>query len=388
MPTLFLAHVAGKPWWLCEGAPMAVNRGGCVWFLGALVTVAMALLLLMFLGASTGAPGLLVGIVAACAPAPFYVAVALWLDRFEPEPPSYLIGAFLWGAIGACLISALANTNSSLVAYNATGNAGTAELISAVISAPLVEELCKGLFLLRLFWMNREEFDGITDGVIYATMVALGFAMTENILYYGRAFAEAGGVGLAFITVLRGVMSPYSHPLFTCMTGIGFGWARQSDKPLVKLFAPVLGFATAVSLHCLWNLSASIHVGYWFAAYLFIMLPAGLTILLVVLFSLRRESGILRQHLQPEVDEGVLSAREVATLTSSFGRIGAGFRAFFRGGPGRWMVYEQFSSATSDLAFLRHKRERGVLRGAGLDEQERQLKDRVAVLLARLTGKA
>ena len=42
----------------------------------------------------------------------------------------------------------------------------------------------KGLVLLGLFKFRRTELDGLTDGIIYASMVGLGFAMSENVSYY------------------------------------------------------------------------------------------------------------------------------------------------------------------------------------------------------------
>jgi len=51
-----------------------------------------------------------------------------------------------------------------------------------------------------LFFFKRKEFDGIVDGVVYATMVALGFAMTENVQYYGSALRSgADAAGSLFI---------------------------------------------------------------------------------------------------------------------------------------------------------------------------------------------
>jgi len=60
-------------------------------------------------------------------------------------------------------------------------------IFGAVISAPIVEESAKAFILFVLFFWKKDEFDGIVDGIVYAGMVGLGFAMTENILYYGRA---------------------------------------------------------------------------------------------------------------------------------------------------------------------------------------------------------
>src|SRR3989442_8556767 len=100
-------------------------------------------------------------------------------------------------------------------------------------------------------------------------MVRLGFAMTENILYYGRAVQ--GGLGsLTLIFILRGMAAPFSHPLFTSMTGIGLGWSRQSNNGFVKVVAPVAGFMLAILMHAIWNGSAvfwgggGVFLGYFF----------------------------------------------------------------------------------------------------------------------------
>ena len=75
-----------------------------------------------------------------------------------------------------------------------TESEATGEAFGAVISAPLVEESAKAIILLIFFFAKRDEFDGVVDGIVYAAMVGLGFAMTENIQYYGRAaFEKARG---------------------------------------------------------------------------------------------------------------------------------------------------------------------------------------------------
>jgi len=98
------------------------------------------------------------------------------------------------------------------------------------------------------------------DGIVYASMSALGFAMTENILYYGRA-ALGGGGSLTAIFIIRGFFAPFSHPLFTSLTGIGLGLARQSRNTFVKLIAPIFGLMAAISMHAIWNGSARLFGG-------------------------------------------------------------------------------------------------------------------------------
>ena len=349
---------------------------GCV-AAAALLGAATTLLLI---GLGVGGPGFLVGAVVACLPAPIYVALALWLDRYEPEPPLYLLAAFLWGAGGAIFLAFVGNTFDEALLTVFLGSS-QANVAGAVLSAPLVEEAAKGAFLLLLYVFASDEFDDIVDGVIYATMVALGFAMTENIQYYGNAFAKEGFGGLAATALLRGILAPYSHPLFTCMTGVGFGWARQSDRKIVKFLAPAGGLLAAMTLHFLWNASASIHGGLWLLAYVFIMMPTAVALMAVVYFSLRREGRLLHHYLAPEVEAGRLEPADYRGLQSMLARIRKGFSSLWTGGPSAWIAYERYASAASELAFLRHRVVHEALdadqfrpREANLIEQMRMLR--------------
>nr|WP_281352198.1 PrsW family intramembrane metalloprotease [Phytoactinopolyspora alkaliphila] len=139
----------------------------------------------------------------------------LWLDRWEPEPGRTLLFAFLWGA-GVATLGALLVNSAVGVTYGPAA--------SAVVSAPLVEEALKGLFLVGLLWFNRRQLDGVVDGVVYAGMTAAGFAFVENVFYLGRAF-EIDYYDGWFTFVLRGVVSPFAHPLFTVFIGLAVGVA-------------------------------------------------------------------------------------------------------------------------------------------------------------------
>src|SRR4051812_37697293 len=123
--------------------------------------------------------------------------VYLWLpwviDRYDPEPWWALALALLWGGVAACGFSVLINSNvEELVVDFAGGPKSKSALafgsaIGACVSAPLTEEFFKGLGVFGVFYFARREFDGVVDGIIYATFVALGFAATENVIYYARA---------------------------------------------------------------------------------------------------------------------------------------------------------------------------------------------------------
>jgi len=312
------------------------------------LAVVLGLLALAVIGFKIGVNGFVVGFLMATVPVPFYVAFALWIDRFEPEP-SWLLGlAFVWGAAIAVFFSLLFNVVNEGI-FTAVAGAAAASTLTAVLSAPFVEELTKGAALLLLFFWKRDEFDNVTDGIVYATMVGLGFAMTENVQYYGRAVAEPGG-GAAVVFFMRGIMSPFAHPLFTSMTGIGLGAARESDKAWVKWTAPFAGIGMAMLLHALWNLSASFGLAF-FAAYFLIMVPAVIGVGTIAVFSLRREANIIRAHLGAVVAEGVLSRDDVIVVTSVTKRISASAGALFAGGIGKWMARRKFHALATELAF-------------------------------------
>jgi RsiW-degrading membrane proteinase PrsW (M82 family) len=163
--------------------------------------------------------------------------VLLWLDRVEPEPRASRLHAFLWGATIAILV---AGTVNSLVAVFVS------EAAAAVISAPLVEETMKGLAVV---WaVRRREVDGVVDGLVYAGWAGLGFAVVEDIEYL--LVASEDGV-LAETFLVRALVTPFAHPLFTAWIGLAIGLAVAKGR---RIFPTALwGWALAVALHAGWN---------------------------------------------------------------------------------------------------------------------------------------
>ena len=323
-----------------------------------LVAVFLGLLTLVLTGLATGVAGLISGIVLALLPLPVYMLLVLWVDRFEKEPLWMLAAAFIWGATVSVFFAFILNTLFGVIAIAVIPP--YASMATAVISAPLVEELAKGMALVIFYFWKRDEFDNVLDGIIYAAMVGLGFAMTENILYYGKSFA-AGGIGASIFTfILRGVVSPFAHPLFTSMTGIGLGLAQLARKGSpIKFFAPVGGILLAMFLHCLWNLSASFGAVF-FIAYVLVMVPAFFGILILIVISLRKERHIIRQYLVTELQSGLLDTRGYETLCSVRARMRESWGAFGRHGYGQWRTRTRFHEAATELAFHRWRTSRGI----------------------------
>src|SRR5882672_8665974 len=337
-----------------------------------MVAALLGLIVLLLIGSETGAIELIIGLICATLPVPIYVMLLLWIDRYESEPLWMLTTTFLWGALVAVFIAIILNTVNGAIITAATNSTQIGENFGAVISAPIVEESAKAFILFVLFFWKKDEFDGIVDGIVYAGMVGLGFAMTENVLYYGRA-VQGGLGGLTLIFILRGMAAPFSHPLFTSMTGIGLGWARQSMNGFVKVVAPVLGFMLAILMHATWNGSLTYGGGLgFFVAYFTIMGPAFIITLMVIFFSLRREGRIVRQFLYPDYQSGFFSQLEYDKLCSVRGRMGMSWKVLRTRGVSMWRTRMRCNQIASELAFHRSR----LARGIGRDPQSAQERER------------
>lgn len=327
-----------------------------------LIALLLGLIVLLLIGVETGLVPLLIGLISATLPVPLYLMLVLWIDRYEAEPLWMLATAFFWGALVAVFFAYLINTASGLIVTILTNDVRAGAAFGAVISAPIVEESSKALILFIFFFLKKDEFDGVIDGIVYAAMVGLGFAMTENIQYYGRAVLQAGGGGLTIVFIIRGALAPFSHPMFTSMTGIGLGLARQSRNTLVKIITPIFGLAAAICMHSIWNGSAVIFgPGGFILAYLFIMVPAFFIMFVVIALALRREGQIVREYLTPDFQSGLINPQEYKQLGSIFGRMGASYNAFSRGGVRGWQTCRQLNQTASELAFHRSRLARGIV---------------------------
>lgn len=304
------------------------------------------------------------GVLLAVIPVPLYVAAALWLDRFEPEPARTLAQTFAWGSTVAVFIALLGNGLAARFLEAAWG-AAAADFLGSVVLAPVVEELAKGAALLFLFSELRDEFDGVVDGVVYASMVGLGFAMVENIQYYGQAVAD--GIESSVLTfALRGMMAPFAHPLFTAMFGIGLGLVREGPRDGRRWLAAAGGLLLAVAVHAFWNLAAT-REGWFVGLYLMVMVPAFLGVLWLIAVSLKREGRLIREHLAHLVDEGLLTPGELECLCGVRRRLRASLQAWRTGGVQRWRTRREMHHVASELAFHRWRVMRGLTQGPAVD---------------------
>ncbi|MFJ8907478.1 PrsW family glutamic-type intramembrane protease [Streptomyces sp. NPDC102351] len=349
----------------------------------ALVTLLAlsGLVILALVREQTGTRGFLVGLGLAVLPVPLLLAAFRWLDRVEPAPWRNLLFAFAWGACAAALIAIVANSFATRWIATATADPAGADTLGATVIAPVVEESAKAAAVLLLFLFRRRDFTGMLDGVVVAGVTATGFAFTENILYLGNAFGAdqlTGGSGIASVTAatffVRIVMSPFAHPLFTVLTGIGFGAAAlATDRQRVRrVLLPLAGLLLAMGMHALWNGSATLGQFGFIAVYGAFMVPAFGLLTWLVIWTRQRELRTVRTELPGYAIAGWLSPAEPFALGSMRARRLARRYAREHGGKPAARAVAQYEAYATSLAFLRHRGRTGKA-GADFVTRERQL---------------
>lgn len=361
--TAWSAHEATAPAYRTNhqvqpGWQQATSRRGIrAWVLVGVISVGFLVsgtALAAYFGAHLGLVTSLLALLFAAIPLGIVIPTFLWLDRFEAEPTRYLVFAFLWGALVAAALAAVFNTSALLVFRGSTDPAAALQT-TAVVVAPFVEEGLKGLLVLVVWWFLRREFDGVTDGMVYAGICAAGFAFTENISYLGEAYSEGGGPILAGTFLVRCVLSPFAHPIFTIFTGIGIGIAATSRRGPVKVVAPVIGYLLAVLAHALWNLSAMAGGEGLLTIYVLVEVPIFIGFVVLVVWTRRREGRLIGRFLSPYAAAGWLSPSEVSMLASMGRRREARIWARANAGRPGLAAMRAFQDAASELALLRRR---------------------------------
>ena len=325
------------------GAPLAV-----------IITLGTLAGLILILLTAVNPAGTALGFVLSTIAMSLVLLCYLWLDRWEPEPPRLLVLAFLWGASIAIVVSVL------LEAYieSAINPGQTAtSFVTVAVVAPVVEEAAKGMFLLIMMTgRRRNELNSLTDCLVYAGVVAVGFAWLEDIFY----IADGETLASSLVTAaMRLIMGPFAHPLFTTFTGVGVYFALQQRNTLAKVGYVVLGYLAAVVMHGLWNGSALVGVQAYFGVYVAWMMPIfGLAIALAV-GSRRREQRIVAEKLPGMVAAGLVTPQEAGWLGSIGTRKRAVAAVRQSGGRAAGVAVQKFAAQVIELAFVRDRIDRG-----------------------------
>ncbi|MEZ4664315.1 MAG: PrsW family intramembrane metalloprotease [Caldilineaceae bacterium] len=247
---------------------------------------------------------LIISLLAAMIPTAVYATLFYWADRYEREPMWLVTLAFWWGAIPAVVVSVWGEMLVGARFVHAPGNVAAA-LTESSFLVPAVEEFVKALALFAIYRWAYAEFDDSLDGLIYGAMVGFGFAMTENFLYFVSSF-DAGSPGqFTFLVFLRSILFGINHALYTGLTGLSFGLARNSPRSYAGWLYPLLGLLAAILVHGLHNFGITLVSASWtniiFSAALAI---TGMTLLPVTVWVMwQKQRGILAEELADEVGE-------------------------------------------------------------------------------------
>ncbi|MGV9195018.1 PrsW family intramembrane metalloprotease [Microbacterium sp. MC2] len=329
--------------------PARKGRSAPLWGFAVIIVVliALAAYLLSFLGTAAS----VIAMILALLPLTGVLLTIRVIDRWEPEPRSLTIFAVAWGAIVAVALTLLVDVLLTLVI--GVGASPAREAFSTVIQAPVVEELAKGLGLLVLLAVGRRAFDGPVDGVVYGALVGAGFAFTENILYFATSLIEGGVADVTMTFLLRGILSPFAHAMFTAVTGYLLGRAVRTGRAAGRVGGHwLLGVLGATILHAFWNGSAMF--ADFFALYFTLQVPLFICFIVGIILLRREEARLTRERLGEYAAAGWFTATEVEMLATPRGRRQAVVWA--RGLPGdRSALMRRFIAEATSLAAARQR---------------------------------
>ncbi len=288
-----------------------------------------------------------------------------FIDRFEREPWFLRLAAFLWGAIIAIPFALLIERRIDGALQGLFGSTGNDVMRSALqgLNAGVTEETIKGLGLLLLFVILRDEFDNVTDGIVYGALIGAGFAMVENFRYFAQDFNTFS----TFLIVYRIVLGWLGHSTFTVCFGAALGYVRHTHVRWRQIVIPLVGYVCAVGLHSFFDfvdfqasvaLNAAPHNStvtlYSLLALIGDYIPpflAQMVLLYILIKSLAHEAAVIREFLVVEVSNGVVKVDEYALLQNSFLRTKVERKVLWRSGWKQWLRVKALYQMEIGLAF-------------------------------------
>lgn len=180
------------------------------------------------------------------APAFVWIIYFYYKDRFQPEP---------WRNLGLTYLLGLVTALACVYFFKLLPYLGIPEDPSALMETHgwpffiysigitgIVEEFFKFLPFL-LIVLRLKDFDEKIDGIVYASVIALGFASYENARYliYMEGFELFG----------RAIASPLTHTIFSSIWGYTVGVAHMRGKSILP--AAIKGLVLAAAVHGSFN---------------------------------------------------------------------------------------------------------------------------------------
>lgn len=345
--------------WLIAGAGIAILA------ISTSITIVLNSLIGLSALAQNGLASIVAALIIPIVPAIGIFLLVNFMDRFEREPWFLRLAAFLWGAIIAIPPALFIEQRLDTVVQNLLGPS-TNEIVRTALqglNAGFTEETIKGLGLLLLFVILRDEFDNVTDGIVYGALIGAGFAMVENFAVFARDSKQF----LVFLIVGRVILGWLGHSTFTACFGAALGYIRHTNVRWKQIVIPLLGYVVAVGLHSFFDFvdfqaSAAVQAAPGNSSVAFFSLVAvigdyvppflaQLGLLYILTKSLAHEAAVIREFLAVEVTNGIVMVDEYALLQNSFKRTKEERHVLWSSGIKQWMRAKALYQTEIGLAF-------------------------------------
>ena len=319
------------------------------------------------------------------------------IDRFEREPWFLRLGAFFWGALIAIPATVfieqyIQDRRLSILGLHPSI---VASAFFYGTNAGITEETTKGLGLLLLFLVLRDEFDNVTDGIVYGALIGAGFAMVENFSYFAT-----NPQSVVLLVIERVVLSWLVHSTFTACFGATLGSIRHSSVRWQQILVPFAGYLAAVGLHSFFdfvNLFINMqviasHTSARVVTFSLLAIAANyilpfivqMVLLYCLIKSLSYEAEIIRKFLVAEVSTGIVMVDEYVLLQHTFVRSRVERHVFFRDGIKQWWQVKMLYQAEIDLAFRKWHVSMGDRAKSGPRQPEENYRHRIQWLHQRI----
>lgn len=194
----------------------------------------------------------------AIAPIALLIVFIYLKDKYEKEPKRLLLYTFLLGAIVSIIITTILYVFIDLFLPLNNKTSVVQQFMKAFFVVALVEEFSKYV-IIRYYAQPKKAFNEPFDGIVYAVMVSLGFAFTENIMYVFQ-----GGLEVALIRAFTAVPA---HATFGVLMGYFMGKAKFNGK---RIADNLIGLSLAILFHGAYDFFLFIDFipGIWIGAFI------------------------------------------------------------------------------------------------------------------------
>ena len=221
-------------------------------------------------------------------------------DKFEREPLFRIFNAIIMG-IMATLVVIIVKKVLPFPVYSPNPSWGNIILVN-FLSVGLVEEVAK-FFMILFFVYKWDDFNEYFDGSLYAGLVGVGFAISENLGYMIKPIAAliASDISLdpyqarliALNVLVKFRLYP-GHFLFGFIAGYFIAKAkfREDNRKFKEILYIGIGFFLAICMHVIYNSIAILGTLTLFQVYVFFLF-------LIALFTgwLSKKKSVFRKEI-------------------------------------------------------------------------------------------